>query len=455
MADPFLKKPRTYYPRCVVQIALQMETYEDETKTIVFNTEPLDLNIVRNSYNQADSFSMTFDAKDMPISPSIIRGGNVSVRVFDNEGNTAGNSVAIPLGGQLTQPTFSGVIDDVDMNFDKGGQTVTVQGQDYTVLFLEKRYVDSNQKGQGRRRSRRRLINNKRIDEFMEQMIKEADKGVNLKFVNETGITNLPVVGKGSSKTNKRRGYPVKKDSSFWDIMYEVAALHGFIIFVRNTEIVLARPLKVQKGKKRPLYSLTWGNNISSINISRKMGRQKTPRIKCVCYNDESKETLEAVFPQRNQIATTGVGTNYNEIVVKRIFGIKDSIHLKRIAENWYNILARSEQTARVSTMDMLDDGGRSLLDVGTGDLMEIHFSPFNKEHLDNMEGTAQKASFLRSRGLPGRAAGILAQHTELLTSFKRDMYIRSATIQWSISSGFSLDVELINTVSIKKGEEP
>ncbi|MCP3669515.1 MAG: hypothetical protein GY814_03590 [Gammaproteobacteria bacterium] len=85
---------------------------------------------------------------------------------------------------------------------------------------------------------------------------------------------------------------------------------------------------------------------------------------------------------------------------------------------------------------------------------MEIHFTPFNEEHIESFKKPEQKEAFLKSRGLPAKAARILAQHAELLTDFKRPMYVRSATFDWDISSGFNMSLTVINTVNINKAED-
>ena len=469
MADPFSKTPRVYYPRCTVELVLHLETYTDdnkaqqEAKTIVFAPRPSNLSIVRNGYNQADSFSMTFDAKDMPISPDVIRAGNTHIQLFDNEGNEQqGVDNSLPIEKRSGAPgarrlTFSGVIDDVETNFDSSGQTVTIQGQDFTALFIEKRYVDSTQKGKNRKNARRRIAGSTELVVFLQQSIKLAAKGAALNFVNETGLPDdkLPKVGTGGSRTNTRKGFPVKEDASFWDVMTKVAALQGFILYVRNEEVVLARPLKIQKGAKRPLYLLEWGNNIETLNISRKMGKQRTPRVLCKSYDEKTKKTISETYPKsKKQVATTGVGTLYNEIVVKKVQGVRDSAQLLRIAENWYNVLARSEQVINLTTKDMLDSVGRDLLKITTGDLVQINFTPFNEEHLSSFKRVEQKAAFLRSRGLPAKAAQIIAEHTELLADFKRPMYVRSSEFTWDISGGFGMKLEVINLVNINKSED-
>jgi len=441
------------------------------TKTIVFSPRPINLSVVRNGYNQADSFSMTFDAKDVPISAELIRAGNTHIKIYNNRGNDAPEATlpkilkcgAIPPD---QRPTFSGVIDDVESDYGTRGGTITLQGQDFTALFIERKFVDAKSKTDkggkvkknkpaARKGQRRIVLSKQKINVFLQGMIDEANKGV-VCLVNETGIPDekLPIVGKGASKNNAKSGFPIKLEATFWDVMYGVASLHGFILYVRNNEVVLARPLKVQRGVKRPLFTMVWGNNIENIKINRKMGKQRVPRIRVQSYNDRTKKTISQTYPvSKGQKNVSGVGVIWDEILVKKVHGITDSDILLRTAENWYNVLARGEQSVKIKTRDMVDADGKDLLQITAGDLMQVSFKPYNKEKIEALKD-GERYAFLRKQGLPEEAARRIAQNTQLLSGFDRPMYVRNAEFTYDITSGFSMSVEVINVVNIKKTED-
>lgn len=456
MANKFTGSERVYYPKCFVQMTLIHEDMDaDSTKTYVVTKTPLDLNIEKNNYNQADSFSFTLDAKDFPVHPNIIRTGNVKIWLFDS-GSTE------PVNEKTLSPNdesyiFSGVIDDIDFVDGSSGSAITVQGQDFTALLIERRYRDARdrKRSRGKRGERiykNRVVNSNRLDGALKQMLLDAGIG-NVRFENRTDFDPLPRVGKGSTATSSKRGFPVKDDATYWDVMTQLAGRHGFILYVEKNSLVLGRPLKAVKGVPIPIYHMIWGDNLSEYSVSRKMGKERTPRIRVVSYDDKKKKVVSATYPKnKKQIATSGVGTKYDEIQVKRVNGVADTDNLLRLAENYYNIVARGESTTKIKTEDLLDSNGKNLANISAGNLMRVEISPFHLDRLDSTGSFQARYARLLSAGVSPKAAGLLAS-VEPSTLLK-PLYVKSASVSWDINSGVSLGFELIQLIDFNKGED-
>lgn len=442
---------RVYYPRCYVTIKAVFENFGEANRIHSFSAIPQSISIHRNSYKQADSWSIEMDAKDFPLPPSAVRSASVEIRIFD------GNNYDLSDPGVRDKvakepPTITGIVDEIDVNWSDSGRVLRFDGQDYTALFIE-HSLKEEQRAQFRNQTY-----NRRLHQVMYDLLRQVDLTGNIqlrvddKYYFPRGGQNeaqfgTPIYGAATTKTN-RKGFPFKKGDSYWDIMYKIALKHGYILFVQNNDLVLTTPQFIYRNSPRDaLFSLEWGNNISELSMARRMGKERVPQIRVTSYDDDSGETVTAVFPDSKQKVSTGIGTKRNEIANYTVYGIKDKQTLKRFAEAAYNLRARSEQTMTLSTMDMLDSNGSSLLGLTSGDAMQVTFAPFNKEIIENMSPDVA-AQWLRDRGFSPSAAQVIAAYSRSLEIFRKPLYVKEAEIEWSADSGFMANVTLINFVS-------
>jgi hypothetical protein len=327
-----------------------------------------------------------------------------------------------------------------------------MDGQDYTALFSEHKF------------QRKRVVPGERLDVALRKLLREVDPqpkdkkrqpAMQLKLELPFEASQLPRVGADANKTNKRRGFPVKTGDTYWDVMYKLALRHGFILFVRGLELVLTLPgYQLRADSPRSTFALSWGYNVSSINMSRHMGKQKTPQIELRAYDDNRRETISVKVPPRGQKVSTGIGTKRNEIQTSVVYGVKDRTALKQMAETFYELLARTEQEVEIATNDMVDNTSEnSLLNVSAGDALFVKFQPYNRELLQRIKSTAERAQWLLQRGFTPQAANVIAQNLEVLDVFEKPFHIREADIDYSIEDGFSLSMRCVNFVT-KDGQQ-
>lgn len=436
-----------YYPRCYVVLRAIFENFGEAGDIQSFGAIPLSVSIRRNSYNQADSWSIELDAKDFPIPPSMIRSAAVEIRLFDQQGNAPINDSVM-----RQTPVITGIVDEVDVNWSDSGRVLRLDGQDYTALFMEHQFRE-NQREAGIKKG----TDNRYLHQVIHDMMRQVDKkGAMTMRVDDKAYFpgrqpeksfGTPLFGGSATKTN-RSGFPVKRGDNYWDVMYKLAIKHGYIIFVNNNELVLTTPQFIYRTTPQSaLFALKWGENIEELSMSRRMGKERVPQIEVRSYDDDKNEVTVVRFPETYQKVSTGIGTKRNEVQIYTVHGIKDKKELLRYAEAAYNLRARSEQQINLSTKDMKDSLGHDLIQLSTGDALRLEFQPFNTEFLETLpEGS--RAQWLTDRGFTPNAAQVIASNYASLDVFRKPFYVKEAEIDWDHDAGFSLSATLINFVS-------
>lgn len=433
---------RIYYPEALVVVSAVVENFSVSRKPLVFPAVPRSIQITRNSYKQPDSWSIEFDGKDFPIPPSMLRTGQVAIYLYNNKGLEGSRRVI----KSTDKPAVVGLIDSVESDFSSDGRVVRFEGQDYTALFAGHVF-------QGKRN-----FTNKRLDVAIDQLRKEVDitnaMQLTVELSDDFGSTasqkrkSLPVIGASVSKTN-RKGFPVKRGDTYWNVMYNLALKHGFLLFVRDLELVLTTPESVlAESTKRAdrTFKLTWGKNIEQITISRSMGKERVPQVEVISYDEKTRKPLIGKYPEKKQKVTDGVGTKKNEVITTVLRGITDKKILKRLAEVQYSLIARTEQSVHFSTRELKDEADRDLLDLKAGHAFFISFDPFNSEELRKIPA-GSRVQWLIQRGWTPQAANVFAEHFDRLNTFKKPFYVREATLDWSYDDGLSLSASVVNFV--------
>lgn len=433
---------RVYYPEARIVVKAVIENFGDSRRPLDFPAIPKKVSIRRNSYRQPDSWSVEFDGKDFPIPPSLLRSAQVEIYLYDKKGLVADRRLL----RSTVKPAIVGLVDSASARFSGDGRLVTFEGQDMTALLSEHKF----QKG-------RRNLTNKRLDKALNDLLREVDITGQMQLVTEIPFkdSKLPIIGKSVSRTN-RNGFPVKRGDSYWDVMYNLALKHGFILFVRDLEVVLATPESVHETSQTRAdrtFKLTWGKNVEEIEMSRNMGKQRVPQCEVLSYDERTRKVLVGRYPEAKQKVTTGVGTKRNEVVTSVLRGITDVETLKRLARAQYSLISRTEQEVHMSTRELQDEGDANLLYLKAGDAMFVSFDPFNAEELRKIPA-GQRSQFLVARGWTRQAANVFAAHFDQLATFRKPFYVREASLEWDNDSGLSINVSMVNFVNVEGTQE-
>jgi hypothetical protein len=437
------------------------ENFGETKRPIVFNAKPLSVSIQRNSYKQADSFSIELDAKDLPIAPAMIRAMGIEVYLYNKASLEQKATIAAGAKGdsslqveKLTlRPAVVGIVDDVEVSFGQDGRTLRIDGQDYTTLFTEHQLKE------------RKNLTGLRLDNALLKLIREVDITNQMSLTVEIDLSQypstwtlerkldkaLPKVGASVSKTNKK-GKPVEKGTPYWDYMYQLALDHGFILFVRDLEIVLALPNDIfDKTDVTPSrqFQLTWGRNITELSMKRHMGKEAVPNIRVACYDDKIRKTVTADSPTEKMKKASSTGTESNEVKIITVSGITDRVALQRYADTVFSLLSKTEQQVSISTKELLDEKDADLVFAKAGDSVKLVFNTYNNEEFRGVFEAAYSSYLQQDKvnPIPASKAQEMARSARISDTFQTPFYVREASIEWSHTDGFSLTLDMMNIV--------
>ena len=455
---------------------------------------PKSAKIHNNAYHQPDSFELTFDARDAPFDPALIRSATVQVFLYD-AGSLDDLEGDVGEGGDSVEPDIVGLLDDDSMEMDVSGRWITMQGQDLTTLFSGKQWPPMPG---GRAR---RIPTGKRLDVFVQDRINDgAAAGTHPLGVSfEGGLTaaDMPIVGK-EQPAGHGRGVPVQQNTTYWDVIYKTVIRHGFICYVRAWNIVIARPKNLVDFKNANVVKMAWGNNIEHVTLQRKLGKQKVPTVIVVAYDENGQFNHREEWPQtsltkgkashllpkkpsktttvveKHTIAgTTGkaplkhmppkkpkatVVKENEEFVIVPVHGTFDPAALLERAQTLYTLLGRGERRIIVKTHDLEDIEGRPLLHLMAGDAAQIFWQDFGTEGTEEGAQTMQamttekRYQHLLDYGYQPIVARTLALAYDSFANRQNPpLRIREITKSFDNEQGLDFEIELVD-FAVKAG---
>jgi hypothetical protein len=488
---------RLYYPQCrailnVVFDGFGVDAADSAPQTIA--VIPRSCTIHRNSYRQADSWEITFDGRDMPIDPSLVRACFAEVylyaasnpleqdRLIDRQfppagitarGQTGGDEYLRFTGGN--RPMVAGIADDLTVELSGDGRWLTIAGQDMTALLAAKQWPPTDS---GRAR---RIPTGTRLDVWLGDILREADQLRRLRAVVDLDASELPIVGKDEVDSS-RRGIPIEQDTSYWDVIYKTVTRYGFIVYVRGLDVVIGRPKNLPALDDPSIRQLAWGKNLEHVTLTRHLGKEKAPRIVVRGYDVKDRKVVTAEFPSgalkksaadfkasfADKTSTTErlrapVQTKKSKAKVKSetlrlddnfviipAFGVSDRVVLRRMAENLHHLLGEGERRIVAVTRDLADMRGDGMMNLAAGDAVMVEWLDFKREMIVS-EATSreQKVAHLISRGFQPAVAEVIARHYQLLVGIKRPMRVREATYSYDVDTGVQIELELVDFVVV------
>lgn len=504
---PIQRKPksRTFVPDARVTLGVVVESVRDDNRPFAFPVRPHEVSIFRNGYNEADTFSLTFNASHLPLTPELIRASSAEIYLFNKrniqeqpDSITKGDDTLLALDGIEVKPSIVGLVDEATMDYDESGRYVSMQGRDYTALYLDTDWDN-----------RTRIPYKGRLDTVIQRLADDvpASNGVMTVKV-DLGLDpttfqslttfrsvfdfarretpeaildrKLPIVGRHETRANKK-GLVFPNKANFWEVMSAIAIRYGFIVFVKGTDIILTTPKAYIAGRTGSL-SMAWGENLHDIHLSRKLGRERVPVIECASWDPKRQITVVGQYPsaadsrkqlkadkaveksqRRNKSArpkkatgkrkpgknATGLGTVKEEIQQYVIPGITSKDQLTAIAEQVYQQRGRSEMTLQLSTSDLEDSEGTPILDISSGDAMQVKFTPFNAEIK-----TERLMEDMVKRGYHPMVASKISVAIEEMNNLRSPMRVDSATLDFDLDNGITITATLRQFVNIYVQEE-
>lgn len=433
-----------YYPVARADISIVLETYGEPGPVLRFAVVPRAVTINRNSYKEADTWSLEFEAEALPFSPETIRSGAVEIRLFQAPSNFADLTPTLPTEEQtlLTsyEPSIIGLFDDYGIELSDAGRIVRISGTDYTALLTAKPWPQN-----------KRIPTGQRLDLTIEKLVRDVSGTENMRVVVQVD-GNVPVTGAASNPTSAKR-IPVGDADNYWDVIYKIAITHGYIVFVRGLDVVIASP-KVYIAGKTVHRNLVWGQNILRLNITRKLGKQRSPAIVLRSYDPIKRKIIEGRYPTSALTNKKTKSQNYEEVQTSFLREITSQEILQRAAEARYNLLSRSELELQIVTKNLTDGVGLDLLDLSSGDAVYVLFDGMSDHILETMP-RGRIVSYLTEppRSFPLKVAEDVADTVMRANTLNKPFRVKECTLDYSVSDGITVTLQLHNFVNVSLTE--
>lgn len=459
-----------FYPQCYATLKVVFDGFGGtDSNPTVLNVRPRSASAHLNGYKEADTFELEFDAAAFPFSPELVRSMAVELYLFQTDSLTGNVNDYL---NDYDNLTVAGLVDDAAYHASSDGRIFRVSGRDYTALMLDRQWDPTKKVPVGRS-----------LADTVQSLVDEASGAathgrvltVKVVGVDETptlapndernqalvtagkyrthtskrGVTTLsvPTTGKGHVHTNKK-GVPVKGGSNYWDVIYRLCIRHGFIVFVRGTDVVISKPQVLTDATTGRLRSVAYGRDLLSLDINRKMGKETVPQIKCISYDPVHMTPISAVYPPTAKTRTTGIGTKKDEVREVVVDGITDPGVLLDYAEMYYNALARNEAAYKVSTKDLRDLDGNDLIWLRPGDPLQIGFDAIKPEDLRELS-VDERLDHLLALGYDIAVASIIANEYDKINQFRQPFYTKQVDLTFAVDSGIQIDAEVVNFISV------
>ena len=483
-----------YYPECRVNLSVVFDGFGGRDKPqVIPDIIPLSATVHLNSYKEADTWEVTFDARRFPFSPELINAGAIEIFLYQRQDLTVEpfHPPATPVPATIGLNTFEGItgifdyalaeknkadehksqlvitglIDSCTLSHTDSGGIVSMSGRDYTALLSERQWDPEKSGKRGR-------IPDGDLEAVVQQLVDEAvnsdtiGRTLQVSFIDfevaplvkdvSKTITQKKVKIKSpplsKSKSKKPRGIAVKADSTYWDVIYKLCLGYGFICFVQGFDVIIAKPHVLQANQESlwGYWRVAYGRNLESLEVERKLSKQAVPQIRVTCWSKSRNATIEGRYPsdKENQ-KVTGVGTKKEEFLTTSVTGIDDPVELVNIAHARHHAQARGEGTIKFTTPHLKDLHEYDMLAMRSGDAVEIIWDAFNAEVMLNPNiGREQKVTELLSRGYSIDVASLVADQYEKLDYFRQPFYVKNVVYNWESESGISIEVEAQNFVN-------
>ena len=132
---------RRYHPRCRVVLRVLLEDFAggQSEDLHTFDVVPRSSDVTRNTHRQADRFALELDYRDFPIDPRTLR--SVLVAVYLGDVGATEYELALQDRSRLA---FLGYADEPETTLGGNGETVRLEGRDYTSLFLDHKWTSTS-----------------------------------------------------------------------------------------------------------------------------------------------------------------------------------------------------------------------------------------------------------------------------------------------------------------------
>lgn len=436
-----------FWPRCRALMSVVFDGRgAPNSKPLTIEATPRNATVTRNGYQEADTWSIDFDARLLPFDPELIASMAVRIYMYDAEGDDT-REWALE-----RYEMVRGLADNANLDIEDK-QSFKCDGRDYTGV-LDPEW-----------NPKKKIPSGKPLDKTIEDMADAAaPANTQARFeVKWESSRPIPIVG-AAHRSTKKKGLWVKPGKTYWDTIYEMALSHGFIVYIRDSTIIVTDPAAQTRASLAQAARVVHGRHLSELHVERKLSRSVVPQIMLVAWDPVTRKRIEVRYPEKKFInpgtgsLSTALGTKRDDVVyLPAPPGIIDRDTLRAFAKMRYEQMGRSESVYRFSTKFLavgVNDGLPEAVSRGTVDLLRLQagspvaiaFDAFNAEQMRNLTA-GQREAHLRSLGYSEQVSEFVAANYDRIDQFRQPYYTREANYEMS-DDGLTISVEAVNYAS-------
>lgn len=424
------RRPRVYYPRCLVQLQVVFDslTATDDDRVHNFTVEPREVTVERNSYRAADTATIKLDYSDAPFDPRAVKAMNATVLMGDAE--SADGDLSEFAEDYLI---WEGAIDEPSINLSESGETVTLEGRDYTGIFLDTKWMGG-------------AIDLTPPLEDVLAAVKATVPGLEtIDFIWYDDADSV-VLSKIFGKTK----FAPQPDDDVWTVIVDLCNIAGLLPVI-ELDAMIVRGATSSVGET--VVGFNYGTDVESLEFSRKLNGARNSQILVRCWDDQARKTREAKYPPDpivtgKRVSKKGkVTPQLAAILPFSVQGAYSEADLSAKAQQIYEGLAREQVDVKLTTREMWSDNERLWL-MQASDVVVVRLG---KDDLGSLKGVSQAeaTNFLQARGYSADVARALVAAGRRAEDLATTFYVKSARHKWSRDNGYELELELINFVGV------
>ncbi len=406
---------------------------------LLVEVQPRAATVAKNTYHEADTWSLEFDLRALPMDPDLIRSAVVAIYMWAAE--TYDESIE---WARDEYRMSVGLADEGELVIDASSQAVRFEGRDYSGLLLDREWDPAATIIPGGPRGR--VPVGYPIDEVVQAIADSAaPPGASLRFkvAYESKENPIPpLVGAGRRDTKRKKGLPAEAGKSLWDVIYDLCLSHGLIVYVRGEAIVITDPNTFESvGAVTDAPVVAYGRELLSLQVKRRLAKERVPQIRVVGYDSTTRQRVEVIYPEKHVPPDTGLGLKKDErILLPAPKGEYDRAALERYAAARCANMGRAEASYSFTTRHLHPE----LLGLEAGRPVFISFDPFNAENFRSLS-VGQRVEHLVAAGYDTTFAGVLAESFERLQQFRQPYYTRQAEFTYALDDGLTISCEAVN----------
>ena len=450
-----------------------------------FLFQPISATVRKNSYSEADEFKITMRFEDLPIDSRLIRSALASISIVDLKKLKDQSNYDLNLARE--KAIILGFADVSSIELDASGRTITMEGRDFSSIFIETKFDNANlADAEGKRR--RKIALNRSLMAIIEDLMKNVpgSGGITIEDRTNGAVTNAEAATGGGydlvtgKKSTDGQFLYVQKNETYWDVIQSLCEQIGVICYIELDKLVLTNPRILYHGESfssKKVVPFIYGKNISRLNFHKNLARKKRFNLILRSWNIKTNVPVEVSIP-RDATEAWARETNIERAVQKIqtldangaqvtkdapgfLFPYQNKTReqLITLGEKIFEELVRQQLEGQFETREMEVNDSQGVefdltqLKTGTPILLEIIQEDIQYITRKTEDGQSvsdgKRIAYLIRRGYSKQTAQILVDAVAKTSGKIRPVFYLKGGEFMMASDGFTLRVDFVNYVEL------